>query len=57
MVKKQKPGEKPHRSGKFTECGKKGGDVPNARQVTMKKGASPLPPTQKKNRKWKRTGK
>ena len=55
MAKLQKPGEKPVRSGEFLESGPRGGEVPNARQVTIERGDNKLPPTQEKKRTWKPT--
>ncbi|MCQ3804574.1 MAG: YjzC family protein [Acidimicrobiia bacterium] len=52
----QKPGEKPHRPGEYLEVGPRGGKVPDPRQVTIEPGDSPLPPTQRPGRTWKRTG-
>lgn len=55
MISIQKPGEKPNRTpGEYLEKGSRGGKVKKARQVTMEKGDTKLPPTQKKNRVWKR---
>lgn len=54
MAKLQKPGERPKKSGEYIERGPMGGEVPDARQVTMEPGDNPLPPTQKKNRKWEK---
>ncbi|MCB2178826.1 YjzC family protein [bacterium] len=51
-----KPGEKPSRPGEYEERGPQGGKVPNPRKVTIEPGDSPLPPTQKPNRTWVRTG-
>lgn len=56
MGKKQKPGEKPNRPGEYIERGPRGGTVPKANKVTIEKGDTPLPPTQKKKRKWERIG-
>lgn len=55
MAKLQKPGERPARSGEYLESGPRGGDVPNARQVTIERGDNRLPPTQEKKRTWKPT--
>lgn len=56
MSKLQKPGEQPSKPGEYKEQGPRGGEVPNARKVTIEKGDNPLPPTQKSGRTWKRTG-
>jgi len=56
MADLQKPGETPDRPGEYKEVGPRGGDVPSARKVTIEPGDKPLPPTQEKGRKWKRTG-
>lgn len=56
MPRLQKPGENPDRSGEYIERGPRGGTVPNPRQVTIEPGDKPLPPTQKPNRNWERTG-
>ena len=56
MPKLQKPGEDPSRPGEYKEVGPQGGEVPKARKVTIEPGDKPLPPTQKKGRKWKRVG-
>jgi hypothetical protein len=50
----QKPGEKPHRPGVYIERGPRGGEVPKPREVTIEPSDSPLPPTQKPNRRWER---
>jgi hypothetical protein len=52
----QKPGENPHRPGKYIERGPLGGEVPKPRHLKIKPGEHPLPPTQKKGRTWVRTG-
>ena len=54
MASLQKPGEKPIKPGEYVESGPRGGKVPEAWQVTIEGGDAPLPPTQKKNRTWKR---
>lgn len=56
MSKLQKPGEKPQKSGEYREVGPKGGAVSKPRDVTIEAGDSPLPPTQKPNRRWERVG-
>ncbi len=56
MATTQKPGEKPSRSGEYEERGPQGGKVSDPRKVTIEPGDSPLPPTQKPGRTWKRTG-
>jgi len=56
MSELQKPGENPSKPGEYVETGSKGGKVPNAKQVTIEQGDNKLPPTQEKNRKWKRKG-
>ena len=52
----QKPGEIPAQPGEYIERGKRGGRVPKPREVTIKPGDKPLPPTQEPGRKWQRTG-
>lgn len=52
----QKPGQKPQKPGEYEERGPRGGDVPKPRTVTIEPGDTPLPPTQKPNRRWERTG-
>lgn len=52
----KRPGEKPSRPGEYEEVGPRGGKIPNPRRVTMEPKDTPLPPTQKPGRKWKRTG-
>lgn len=49
----QKPGEKPMQPGKYTECGPRGGGIPDPRIITMEPGDKPFPPTQERNRRWK----
>ena len=56
MPRLQKPGENPDRPGEYIERGPRGGTVPNPRQVTIEPDDKPLPPTQKPNRNWERTG-
>ena len=56
MAPLQKPGEIPARPGEYTERGKRGGKVPDPREVTIEPGDKPLPPTQKPGRRWERTG-
>ena len=56
MPKLQKPGETPYRPGEYLERGRRGGAVPNPRQVTIEPGDKPLPPTTKPNRSWERVG-
>lgn len=56
MSKIQKPGEKPNRPGEYQERGPRGGEIPNSRKVTIESGDDKLPPTQKPNRTWERTG-
>ena len=53
---RQKPGEKPNRPGEYQEVGPRGGQVSKPRRVTIEPGDTPLPPTQKPGRTWKRTG-
>jgi len=55
MAKLQKPGEKPARTGEFIECGPRGGDISDPRQITIERGDNKLPPTQEKKRAWKPT--
>ena len=52
----QKPGEQPERPGEYQEVGPRGGQVPNAKRVTIEHGDSPLPPTQAPNRRWEWVG-
>jgi len=56
MADLQKPGETPAGPGEYKEVGPRGGDVPDPRRVTIEPGDTPLPPTQEKGRRWKRTG-
>lgn len=56
MTTPQKPGEKPNRPGEYQERGPRGGVVPEANEVTIEKNDPKLPPTQKPNRTWVRTG-
>ena len=56
MANPQKPGELPERPGEYEERGSRGGQVPKPRQVTIEPGDRPLPPTQKPDRTWVRTG-
>jgi hypothetical protein len=56
MPKMQKPGIKPDRPGEYIERGPRGGEVSDARQVTIKQGGKKLPPTQEQDRKWVRIG-
>lgn len=55
--KTQKPGETPDRSGEYEERGKRGGHIPDPRQVTIERSDNPLPPTQEPGHTWVRTGK
>ncbi|BAP60951.1 hypothetical protein MMKA1_08340 [Methanococcus maripaludis KA1] len=48
----QKPGEKPNKNGEYKEVGPRGGQISNARQVTITPDDGHLPPTQKSGRKW-----
>ena len=52
----QKPGEIPERPGEYIERGKRGGRVPDPREVTIEPGDKPLPPTQEPGREWERIG-
>ncbi len=52
----QKPGEKPTRPGTYIERGSRGGTVTNPRKPKIELGDTPLPPTQKPNRRWERIG-
>jgi hypothetical protein len=54
MAEKQKPGETPNKPGEYVERGPRGGQVPDARQVTIETGDKPLPPTQEPGRTWER---
>lgn len=56
MSKLQKPGEIPSRPGEYVERGPRGGTVAKPRQVTMEPGDRPLPPTQRPERRWERSG-
>ncbi|NJL54606.1 YjzC family protein [bacterium] len=56
MAEKQKPGETPNKPGEYVERGPRGGQVPDARQVTIETGDKPLPPTQEPGRTWERVG-
>ena len=56
MGRKHKPGENPSKPGEYVERGSRGGNVPNPRKVTIERGDKPMPPTQKPNRQWERTG-
>ncbi|MCY4071085.1 MAG: YjzC family protein [Chloroflexi bacterium] len=56
MAKLQKPGQIPAKPGEYIERGKRGGKVPNARQVTIEAGDKPLPPTKEAGHTWERTG-
>ena len=56
MSKRQKPGNKPKKPGKYIERGPRGGKVPKPRIITIEQGDSPLPPTQKPGRTWERKG-
>ena len=55
-TKRQKPGEKPSKSGEYIERGPRGGQVHKPIIATMESGDSPLPPTQKPGRTWERIG-
>lgn len=48
-----KPGTDNLPKGEYLEVGSRGGAVPNARVVSIDQGDR-LPPTQEKNRKWKK---
>lgn len=52
----QKPGQKPHAPGEYLERDAQGESVPKAREVTIEPGDPRLPPTQKRGRRWERTG-
>ncbi len=52
MAQHQKPGEKPARTGPYTETGPRGGEVSNPRRVTITPDDGHLPPTQKPDRTW-----
>lgn len=52
----QKPGEIPDKPGEYIERGPRGGEIPDARQVTIEPGDNPLPPTQEPGRRWERVG-
>ena len=52
----QKPGETPQRPGEYQECGPRGGEVDNPRQVTIEPGDPTLPPTKEPGHKWERIG-
>jgi hypothetical protein len=53
---RQKPGEKPARSGEYIERGPRGGQVSKPITVTIEPGDSRMPPTQEKGRTWERIG-
>ena len=53
MSKLRKPGEDNVPHGEYIERGPRGGNVPNARQVTIDPGDR-LPPTQEKGRTWEK---
>ena len=57
MKNRQRPGEKPNKSGEYIEVGPRGGKVKKPRQVTIESGDSPLPPTSQKGNQWERIGK
>lgn len=48
-----KPGTDNQKPGKYREVGPRGGEVPKPRTVRIDSGDR-LPPTQEKNRKWKK---
>lgn len=50
----QKPGEKPHKPGKYTEVGPRGGKVIDGHNATIEPGDNKLPPTSMSGNKWKR---
>lgn len=52
----KKPGENPDSPGEYKEVGPRGGKVSKPRQVTIEPGDKPMPPTQQKGNKWKKTG-
>jgi hypothetical protein len=52
----QKPGEIPSKPGEYVERGPRGGEIGDARQVTIEPGDNPLPPTQEAGRTWERIG-
>ena len=52
----QQPGEAPARSDEYLERGPCGGDVPNARQVTIEPGDGTLPPTSEEGNTWECVG-
>ena len=56
MANRQRPGQKPGRSGEYIERGERGGQVSNPRTVTIEQGDTPLPPTQEPGRTWERIG-
>ncbi|HCN98969.1 MAG: YjzC family protein [Alloalcanivorax venustensis] len=56
MPNRQKPGEAPRRPGEYRERGRRGGDVPKPREVTIEPGDERMPPTQKPGRIWERIG-
>jgi hypothetical protein len=56
MADLQKPGEIPSKPGEYAERGPRGGQVDDARQVTIEPGDKPLPPTQESGRTWERIG-
>ncbi|MGI9047978.1 MAG: YjzC family protein [Rubrobacteraceae bacterium] len=56
MASRKKPGEKPDSPGEYIERGKRGGQVPNPRKVTIEPGDERMSPTQEPGRTWERTG-
>jgi hypothetical protein len=56
MTDRKRPGENPDRPGEYEERGRRGGRVPNPRQVTIEPGDKPMPPTQQPGRTWERVG-
>ena len=56
MANTQKPGETPARPGEYVERGPRGGEVDDAREVTIEEGDTRLPPTQEPGRVWERQG-
>ena len=52
----QSPGETPAQPGEYIERGPRGGRVPDARQVTIESGDTPLPPTQEPGHTSERIG-
>ncbi|TGG87503.1 YjzC family protein [Geotoga petraea] len=53
MIKLQKPGEKPNKTGEYIETGPYGGKTKNPRYATITAKCKKLPPVSKEGNKWK----